>query len=187
MPDMNWKQAPGRRERPESCERVHPVLAAGGLRRGPPSKRDAGLLRPVPGTENGWVSPAIEWVIVILLPTAGGYALIGGGRLLRWAAERRRVRRYRLDPPLEPIERLAARLRRLRVQLAEAETTADLPGKHIRLTALRAAYVDVLSAACERLEVPAPPGGGRAPLTEIYRAEDALRRRGLDVRQPAPR
>jgi hypothetical protein len=52
---------------------------------------------------------------------------------------------------------------------------------------LRGAYVDVLSVACERLEVSPPPGGERAPLAEIYRAEAALRQRGLDVRQPATR
>ena len=32
-----------------------------------------------------------------------------------------------------------------------------------------------------------PPGGDRAPLTEIYRVEAALRQRGLDVRETAAR
>ena len=53
------------------------------------------------------------------------------------------------------------------------------------MQALRGAYLDALSAACQRLDVSPPPGGDRAPLAEIYRAEAALRQRGLDVREPA--
>ena len=53
------------------------------------------------------------------------------------------------------------------------------------MQALRGAYADALAAACRRLEVSPPPGGERAPLAEIYRAEAALRERGLDVRQDA--
>ena len=55
----------------------------------------------------------------------------------------------------------------------------------MRLKALRGAYVDALSTACQRLEVSPPGGGDRAPLTEIYRVEAALRQRGLDVRETA--
>mgnify|MGYP001290745019 CR=1 FL=1 len=130
---------------------------------------------------------AIEWVIVILLPTAVGCAIIAGVRGARWSAERRRIRRARVESPVEPIERIEARLRRLRAELGATENRPGAPGKNVRVMALRGAYVDVLSAACERLDVPPPPGGDRAPLTEIYRVEAALRQRGLDVRQPAVR
>src|SRR5205085_1657372 len=44
------------------------------------------------------VSPVIEWVIVIMLPTAAGGAIIGGVRGARWSSERWRMRRYRLQP-----------------------------------------------------------------------------------------
>ena len=54
------------------------------------------------------------------------------------------------------------------------------------MQALRGAYIDTLTAACERLDVPPPPGD-RAPLAEIYRVEAALRQRGLDVRETAAR
>ena len=128
---------------------------------------------------------AIEWLIVILLPTAAGYAIIAAIRGARWSAERRRALRARAEPAAEPIERIEARLRRLRADLAATETRPGVPAKNVRLTALRGAYVDVLSAACERLGVPPPDGGDRAPLTEIYRVEAALRRRGVDVRQAA--
>ena len=133
------------------------------------------------------VSPVIEWVIVIMLPTAAGGAIIGGVRGARWSSERWRARRYQLVPQGEPIERLGTRLRRLRAELDATETRSGLPAKNVRLKALRGAYVDVLSAACERLEVSPPPGGERARWAEIYRAEAALRQRGLDVRQPAAR
>jgi hypothetical protein len=121
-----------------------------------------------------------------MLPTAAGGAIIGGMRGARWSSERWRVRRYRLQPQVEPIERLGGRLRRLRAELDATETRSGVPAKHLRITALRGAYLDALSAACERLDVP-PPGPGRVPQAEIYRVEAALRQRGLDVREPAAR
>ena len=126
----------------------------------------------------------MELFVAILLPVAAVYALIGAGRLLRWSAERR----WR-PPSAEPIEHLAANLRRLRSELEAMETRADLPAKNLRLHALRAAYVDALRCACQRLEVTPPAGSparsGDVHLTEIYRVEAALRQRGLDVRQTA--
>jgi hypothetical protein len=86
----------------------------------------------------------------------------------------------------EPIERLGANLCRLRLKLETVENEPLTPYKAARVRALRGAYVDVLSAACECLDVapPAAPGGTAVPLAEIYRAEVALRDRGLDVRRP---
>jgi hypothetical protein len=136
------------------------------------------------------VSPVVELVIVILLPTALGYAIIAGLRGVRWSSRRWQERRRRLAGPAgpaEPIERLGVSLRRLRAELNATETRPDVPFKSVRLKALRGAYVDALSAACEQLDVPPPPGGDRVPLTEIYRVEAALRERGLDVREAAVR
>jgi hypothetical protein len=130
------------------------------------------------------VNPVVELVILVLIPTAAGYALIGGFRGLRWSAERWYAWRYRQAPPAEPMERLAANLRRLRAELEATETRPGVPAKNVRVTALRGAYVDALTAACQRLDVPSPRGA-RVPLTEIYRVEAALRQRGLDVREPA--
>lgn len=61
------------------------------------------------------------------------------------------------------------------------------PFKAARVRSLRAAYVDVLSAACDELEVspPAARGNSTMLLIEIYRVEAALRERGLDVRREA--
>jgi hypothetical protein len=126
-------------------------------------------------------------VIVILLPTALGYGIIVGFRGARWSLERWRVRRYQAQAPAEPIERLGANLRRLRTELDATETRTGLTAKNVRLTALRGAYVDALSSACARLDVPPPAGGGHPSLVEIYRVEAALRQRGLDVREPAAR
>jgi hypothetical protein len=133
------------------------------------------------------VSPVLELVIAILLPTAAGYAIIATLRGASWSSERWRIRRQRLDSGPEPIERLEAQLRRLRAELDATETSSSLMAKNVRLTAVRGAYLDVLSVACARLDVPPPPGGDRAPLAEIYRVEAALRQRGLDVREAAVR
>ncbi len=135
---------------------------------------------------DGVVSHVIELVIIILLPTAAGYAIIGGWRGAGWTAERWHARQGRLAPPAEPIERLGANLRRLRAELDATETRTNVPAKNQRLKALRGAYLDALRTACARLEVSPPSGGDRVPLAEIYRVEAALRERGLDVRQPVP-
>jgi hypothetical protein len=127
----------------------------------------------------------IELVLVILLPTALGYAVIVGLRGVGWSAEHWHIRRQRLAAPAEPIERLGANLRRLRAELDATETRGGLTAKNMRLKALRGAYVDALCTACQRLEVSPPRGGDRAPLTEIYRVEAALRQCGLDVRETA--
>src|SRR5215467_5879873 len=81
------------------------------------------------------VSPYVVLVGVILLPTAVGYGVIALFRGIRWAGERDWSRRGSPEP--EPIERLTANLRRLRVQLEDMETRRDLPAKHLRLQALR--------------------------------------------------
>jgi hypothetical protein len=135
------------------------------------------------------VDLAAEFVIAILLPTAVGFGALGTVRVLRWAGQRRTR-----PPAEEPIERLGATLRRLRAELEDLETRPDVPHKGMRLRALRAAYVDALATACERLNVSSPaavrsgPASGPprlVPLAEIYRAEAALRERGLDVRETA--
>jgi hypothetical protein len=135
------------------------------------------------------MSPAIELIGVILLPTAVGYALLGGGRACRWAAERRKSARFREEQPatVEPIERLGARMRRLRAELESLETRTDVPAKGVKLRAIRGAYLDLLRVACERLDVAPLPPGDLIPQAEIYRAEAALRRSGLDVRETASR
>ena len=131
------------------------------------------------------MSPVVDLILVLALMPVTGYALIGAWRGAQWLGEARRR-----PPAPVPVERLAADLRRLRAELADTETRDGLTAKHHRVRALRAAYQDTLSAACERLGVE-PPGvrgaGDGAPLAEIYRVEAGLRERGLDVREPAAR
>jgi len=119
----------------------------------------------------------VELVLAIVLLPLAGYAVIAIWRAGRWVGEARAK-----DPPPEPIDRLAADLRRLRTELEDTETRAGLTAKHHRVRALRGAYIDALGTACQRLELAPPAGGDRAPLAEIYRVEAELRRRGLDVR-----
>ena len=134
------------------------------------------------------MSPAIELIIVILLPTALGYGVLGSIRGGRWVARRRSEARARAHPvTVEPIDRLGARMRRLRAELEATETRSDVPAKGMRLRALRGAYLDLLRVACERLNVAPLPPGDLVPQAEIYRAEAALRQHGLDVRETASR
>ena len=135
------------------------------------------------------MSPAIELIGVILLPTAVGYSLLGSVRACRWIADRRRTSRFRAEEPVmaEPIERLGARMRRLRAELETLETRTDVPAKGMKLRALRGAYLDLLRVACERLEVAPMPAGDQISQAEIYRAEATLRQGGLDVRETASR
>jgi hypothetical protein len=128
------------------------------------------------------VSTIAELAVALLLPTAAGYAIL---LAVRWY---RRLEESRRRPaPAEPIERVAARLRRLRAELESTESRAGLTAKNHRVRALRGAYLDSLAAACLRLKVSPPPGGDRARQADIYRAEAALRERGLDVRETAAR
>ena len=118
------------------------------------------------------------WLLVVamLLPTALGGVWVGSRRLYdAWE----RHGRPSLAAP-QPIERIAADLRRLHRQLEATENSADLPKKFQRRLATRAAYVDALTAACEQLEVRVP-AGSPVPQAEIYRVEADLRSRGLDV------
>jgi hypothetical protein len=132
------------------------------------------------------MSPPFEFAAAIVLPVAAVYALIGGGRLLKWISEQQSR-----PSPSEPIERLRANLVRLRAQLESMETRSDLPAKNLRLRALRTAYVDALKDACQRLDVGLPAGARvrseNVQQSDIYRMEAALRERGLDVRETAGR
>lgn len=134
------------------------------------------------------MAPVIELIGIVLLPTAIGFAVINSVRLARWAAGKRPVQRLITHQvPAEPIERLAARLRRLHAELEDLETRSDVPHKGVRLRALRGAYLDLLRTACQRLEASPPPPGDHVPQAEIYRAEAGLRERGLDVRAAVTR
>ena len=121
-----------------------------------------------------------EVIIAVALMPVATCALIGAWRGARWLSESR----YKAPPP-RPLERLEADLRRLRAELEDTETRAGLTAKHHRVRALRGAYTDALTMACERLDVTPPAGGNRAAQAEIYRVEAELRLRGLDVRETA--
>ena len=118
----------------------------------------------------------MELVLILLLMPAAGYAVIGGVRAARWLEEARRK-----APPPVPVDRLEANLRRLRAELEETETSAELTAKQFHVRSVRGAYLDTLAEACRRLDVAPPPGDG-ATQADIYRTEAALATRGLDVR-----
>lgn len=118
----------------------------------------------------------MDLILVVVLMPAAGCALIGGVRAARWLAEARRK-----APPPVPVDRLTANLRRLRTELEQTETSAELTAKRFHVRSVRGAYLDELTEACRRLGV-VPPPGDRATQADIYRTEAALAARGLDVR-----
>jgi hypothetical protein len=121
----------------------------------------------------GWLG---LYVLAALLPTLAVSAILFAARGYRHVAESRRR-----SPPPESLERIATRLRWLRAELEMTENTPRGTARQHRLRAIRGAYLDVLRTACERLDVNPPPKGDRAGQAEIYRAEAALRERGIDV------
>ena len=106
------------------------------------------------------------------LPERGARGLLAR---LAWSA-RRRLRRSPC-PDHQPVEELAADLRRLAAEI-DAVFAQDQPAKHHRLRAATLAYDWVLLSACRTLEVPDP---GPAPLDPISRlsTEAELATRGL--------
>ena len=131
------------------------------------------------------MNPPFEFALAIALPVAAVYSVIGAGRLLKWISEQQAR-----NTATEPIQQLRANLVRLRAELEATETRSDLVAKNLRLRALRAAYVDALNDACKRLDV-SPLGTRARPedlrQSDIYRIEDLLRERGLEVRATATR
>lgn len=127
-------------------------------------------------SETGTVRIAVLLIVALLLPTAVGMLAIGTVRAARWSS------RWLARPvPVEPLDTLCANVRRLHAQLESLENQPAVPGKAVRVRALRAAYLDALGAACRRLDV-AAPAGQPVRQAEIYRVEADLRQRGLDVR-----
>ena len=126
------------------------------------------------------------WVVALLLPS-----LIGGGVLVSVRGWRRadRVARQRraTRTPGEPVEQMLGRLRRLRAELEALENQPGGTAKRHHILAVRGAYLDILTSACQRSGVRPPAGGDRARQAEIYRVEAALRQHGLDVREAAVR
>ncbi len=122
----------------------------------------------------GWLG---LYALAALLPTLAVSAILLAGRGIGRLGESRR----RAQPPAEPVERFVTRLRRLRAELERTENTSGGPARLHHLRAVRGAYLDLLRLACERFDVSPPPGGDRAKQADIYRAEAALRERGVDV------
>ena len=140
--------------------------------------------RPAAGLTLDHMGKLVLLAFAVLLPTLAFAAILAS---LRGFRQLSRIRREHQPQPPEPVDRLAARLRRLR---AELETTENQPGGTARrhhIVALRGAYLDTLDSACRRFGISPPDGGDQARQAEIYRVEAALRQHGLDVREAAVR
>jgi hypothetical protein len=126
------------------------------------------------------------WVLVILLPSLAFGAVLALMRGWRRADDAVRQRRADRTPP-EPLVQVEARLRRLRSELESVENQPGGMARQHKIRAVRGAYLDCLTSACERFSVSPPAGGDLARQAEIYRVEAALREHGLDVREAAVR
>jgi len=130
------------------------------------------------------VGTVLTVVALIGLPVVAAFALFSD----RSPSER--WRRAKPMPSSRPIELLSADLRRLHNRLETTENDPESSGKGLKLRAIRRAYVDCLCAAGQELEVSALPRiepRELVPQSEVYRLESELRRRGLEVREPAGR
>jgi hypothetical protein len=129
--------------------------------------------------ETGNVVNVIVLIGAMLFPTLLGWGMVGAAKLWR----RMEARQRGPTPVGQPIERIAADLRRLNGRRSALGTQPPEPGRRIRARALEAAYTDVLLAACRALDVRPPlvAADGCASPSEIDRVEGELRDRGLDV------
>jgi len=116
------------------------------------------------------------FALAVLLPSIAAFTILLAVRVWRVVA----ASRLRPPPP-EQMDRLVSRARRVRAELEATENAPRGQARRHRLSALRGAYLDLLGSLCERLEVSPPPGGDLARQADIYRAEAALRERGVDV------
>ncbi|HWG15134.1 MAG TPA: hypothetical protein VG268_17835 [Streptosporangiaceae bacterium] len=128
----------------------------------------------------------VLWVFAVFLPSlAGGAVLV----VMRgWRRADRAARQFRADrAPVAPVTQMEARLRRLRAELEAMENQPGGTAKRHKMMAVRGAYLDILTSACDRFRVPPPAGGDQARQAELYRVEAARREHGLDVREAAVR
>ncbi len=127
---------------------------------------------------------ALALLLMLCLP----FLVRSGWRFAQNQWEQITTQRQPAGPTGHSIERVAADLRRLRQQLESRENHPGTTGKGLKMAALRRAYVEVLNTACRQLDVRPPQQLGQleTPLSEIYRVESELRRRGLDVRPTGP-
>jgi hypothetical protein len=79
------------------------------------------------------------------------------------------------------LHELAGHLRRVRAQVQHERSQPSMTGRHVRLTAARLAYSDLLVEACEKLRIETDLArcSGVARDLEIVRVEAALARYGL--------
>ena len=84
-------------------------------------------------------------------------------------------------PAAADLRTLARQLHRVRRQLSRELAEPSRPGRHVRLTAGRLAYVDLLVQACGILRIPTslPAARGVVRDLEVLRVEAALAGAGL--------
>jgi hypothetical protein len=81
------------------------------------------------------------------------------------------------------LQEVAGHLRRVRIQVQHERSQPSMTGRHVRLTAGRLAYSDLLQQACTMVGMPTVLAhcSGVARDVEILRVEAALARYGLST------
>jgi hypothetical protein len=126
-----------------------------------------------------WVWVLFWLAIAALLPVLAAmfvahlFAVLDAAEALRDRLRRRRGQRAQV----QPVERLAADLHRLAVNLDSLERSREMH-RVARLRAASLAYDDVLRSACRTLEVDVPDSTPMHPV-ERLQTEAALAQRGL--------
>src|SRR5260370_6898274 len=136
-PGTAWKVGGGAAGRRSRMASPMPVTPACCVIRPPYQARRAYRARLDfigPRADTGQVSTVVEFLFVIMLPTAAVFALIGAWRLAGWLGEARSKARFKALPP-EPIKRLEADPRRLRAEPEDTETRSTPTAKHHRVQA----------------------------------------------------
>jgi hypothetical protein len=84
-------------------------------------------------------------------------------------------------PVMTELHEIAAHLRRVRAQVQHERSQPSMTGRHVRITAARLAYSDLLVEACEKLRIETDLSrcSGVARDLEIVRVEAALATYGL--------
>jgi len=129
-----------------------------------------------------WLMATVAICVVAVLPAnrVGLHAKITDAASRRW----RRLRPSPAQPAGQPIEEIAASLRRLQRWLDAYADPRPIPGKATKVTAATNAYDRVLIEACRALEVPQGLDGtdGLDREAERLRMQSALIDAGLVLR-----
>jgi len=123
----------------------------------------------------------ISYVLIAFSPLVLIWLGLRLAKIIDAVRDRRAAHQRAASPPGQPLERLAADLRRLR-----AELTSGAPTNNLRHTALHMAYDSVLLDTCASLRIPTELATAAGPDRDLerLRAEAAIQDAGVQLHTP---